>query len=135
MKLELKRKSCGGKATVGELFINGQFFSFTLEDMDRQLESGGEKVPAQTCIPRGTYEVLITWSNRFKRDLPILLDVPQFEGVRIHSGNTDQDTEGCILLGSSVSKGVLLNSRATVQKFIERLEHGLQTSMVFLEIT
>jgi hypothetical protein len=135
MKLELRRKQCGSLTTLGELFINGEFFCFTLEDMDRKLEEGGEKVYGQTCIPRGNYEVLITWSNRFKRDLPLIKDVPRFEGIRFHAGNTKADTEGCILLGSSVAGNTVLNSRATVDKFIVRLEHGLQNGPVHLEIT
>jgi hypothetical protein len=72
---------------------------YTLEDTDRKLEEGGEKVAGQTCIPRGRYRITLTMSNRFKRILPLLNDVPQFSEIRIHAGNTPADTEGCIIVG------------------------------------
>ena len=77
------------------MYLDGRFGVLHLEDVVRQ----GEKVPGQTAIPEGIYTVQITFSNRFKRDLPLLLNVPNFEGIRIHPGNTDADTEGCILVG------------------------------------
>ena len=63
-----------------------------------------EKVYGKTCIPNGTYTVVLSYSNRFKRVLPELLDVPHFLGIRMHAGNSSADSSGCILLGTK-SKG------------------------------
>lgn len=100
MELVLKRNESAKGATEGRLYINGDFECFTLEDQDRKLEEGGKKVQNDTAIPRGTYDVAITHSTRFKRKMPQLLNVPNFSGIRIHSGNTKDDTEGCILVGA-----------------------------------
>jgi hypothetical protein len=74
-------------------------FGYTCEDEDRKLESGGEKIPGKTAIPRGYYRLTADVSKRFGRLMPILRNVPQFTGVRVHGGNTAEDTEGCPLLG------------------------------------
>lgn len=96
MNLNLERNQCGRDFTIGSLSIDGDWECWTLED---QLRPDGVKVPAQTCIPAGKYVVQLTMSTRFKRVLPLLRDVPMFEGIRIHPGNTAEDTEGCILVG------------------------------------
>jgi len=80
--------------TIGELKIGGAHVCWTCEDAEREV-----KVKGETCIPRGTYLIKRTFSNRFQQTMPQLMDVPNFEGVRIHPGNTAQDTEGCILPG------------------------------------
>lgn len=117
MKLELIRKHGTVGFTHGELRINGVFFCNTLEDQQRQV-----KIPGATAIPRGNYKVIINVSNRFKRRLPLLLNVPNFEGVRIHPGNTAKDTEGCILVGKYLAEGYVTNSRATFNQLMSRLE-------------
>jgi len=122
MKLLLERFEFTEKSTIGTLSAYGDFLCFTLEDKDRRLECDGEKVYGQTAIPRGTYKVVIDYSNRFKRELPRLLDVPEFVGVRIHPGNTDADTEGCILVGTNHKKDFVGNSRAAFGALMERLE-------------
>lgn len=93
MELKLIRKDFGEKATEGELYIRE---CFTLEDRVRE---PGVKVPKETAIPYGRYRVVIDFSNRFQRNMLHILNVPMFEGIRIHAGNTDKDTEGCILVG------------------------------------
>lgn len=101
MHILLKRTGFNNpKSTEGRLYIDGVFECFTLEDTDRKLEAGGTKIPNQTAIPRGVYNVTITFSNHFQKLLPLVENVPNYDGVRIHSGNTDADTEGCILVGA-----------------------------------
>lgn len=103
MKLTLERVKLGEDFTVGKLSADGKFVCYTLEDKVRE-EIGVPveqwKVMGQTAIPKGTYPITITMSNRFKTKLPLLGNVPGFSGVRIHTGNTAKDTEGCILVGA-----------------------------------
>ena len=114
MKLSLIRKVFTDKSTIGILQIDGGVSMFTLEDVDRKLEAGGVKIPGQTAIPRGTYTVIIDFSNRFQRMMLHVLDVPQFDGIRIHAGNTAVDTEGCILVGGNKSVDFVSNSGMTL---------------------
>lgn len=85
--------------TLGQFYFTNKPLGYTCEDRDRFLERDGVKVPKQTAIPRGYYRLTVTFSNRFQKELPLVVDVPQFVGVRIHGGNTSEDTEGCPLLG------------------------------------
>lgn len=119
MKIVLKRIFEGKQYTIGQMYINGEYFCDTLEDVVRP---AGEKVYGQTAIPDGTYEVFLTVSKRFKKLMPLLLKVPNFTGVRIHSGNTAADTDGCILVGKNKEKGKVLESRAVFTKLMKRLE-------------
>lgn len=105
MYIQLVREYYTKNSTEGKLFINGEFECYTLEDTDRNLEDGGEKIYGKTAIPKGVYEIEITYSPRFKEDMPLLLNVKGFEGVRIHSGNKPEDTDGCILVGTENSRG------------------------------
>jgi hypothetical protein len=99
---------CGAVCTIGELYVDGVRSCFTLEDVVR---SDGEKVYGETAIPAGRYRVVITFSNRFQHDMPLLVDVPNFEGIRIHPGNTAVDTHGCLLVGMDRHGDSILNSR------------------------
>lgn len=110
MKLKLKRKIFTDQSTIGELYVNDKFECYILEDTDRKLEAGGKKIPTQTCIPRGTYQIVVTHSMRFGRLLPLLVKVPLFEGVRIHPGNKPGNTDGCLLPGTTYSKDWVSNS-------------------------
>lgn len=103
MHIKLDRKHYGETFTEGELLIDNEHECFTVEDTDRKIESEGceAKVYGETAIPKGTYKVTISYSNRFKRHLIEILDVPCFKGIRIHSGNSSKDTEGCIIVGRS----------------------------------
>jgi hypothetical protein len=96
MKIKLIRSIFTCKASLGELYVDGDFFCYTLEDKARKR---GEKVPGETAIPAGTYPIEITYSPRFKRQMIEVQNVPNFSGVRIHGGNTIKDTSGCILVG------------------------------------
>jgi hypothetical protein len=117
MKLLLKRLHKTENSTIGELYVDGKFECYTLEDKEREV-----KIKSETAIPKGTYIVGITLSNRFKKLLPILINVPNFEGVRIHSGNTNHDTEGCILVGTTRSKDFIGNSRTAFQKLFAKMQ-------------
>lgn len=99
MILELHRDPSPKAHNWGELYLDGKLLGQTLEDEDRFLETGEEKIRGQTAIPRGRYKVTITDSARFGRPMPLVHDVPGFSGVRIHGGNTEANTEGCPLLG------------------------------------
>lgn len=102
VKIEVKRITKLSKSTIGELYIDGKLECYTVEDTVREIKGQSVeswKIPHVTAIPVGTYEVIIDMSNRFKKLLPLLLNVPGFDGVRIHTGNTAEDTEGCLIVG------------------------------------
>lgn len=116
MELEIRRDIYTGRCTQGRLLVNGAFECYTLEDRARPV-----KVAGATCIPAGRYAVAINRSPRFQRLLPQLLEVPGFEGVRIHPGNTDADTEGCILVGQTRAENFVGLSRAAFRKLFGKL--------------
>lgn len=109
MKLFLQRIAQTPEYTIGRLYIDDKVFCNTLEDPVRNLPEE-QKIMHKTAIPEGIYNVVVNRSPRFKRDLPLLLDVPYFEGIRIHRGNTAKDTSGCILVGINSKKGMVLES-------------------------
>lgn len=141
MILELKRETLNEQYTVGKLFINGVYFCDTLEDVVRDINKNGifdgkeTKIKGETAIPYGMYEVTVTVSPRFKRELPRLLNVPNFEGILIHSGNYAKDTEGCILVGENKVKGGLINSRKYSDELVNYIKQALKTEKVFIKIT
>ena len=132
MNLKLIRQIFTDTSTIGSLYIDGVFECFTLEDTVRK---PGIKISGATAIPYGSYEVIIDYSNRFARNMPHVLNVPMFEGIRIHSGNTSSDTEGCILLGASKGKDIIYESKSAFAKFYQKLEEGLRKGEVRIEIT
>lgn len=141
MNLTLKRKTYTNKSTIGDLSINGVFFCNTLEDVSRDKNKDGDlndvgetKVYAKTAIPSGKYEVVITFSNRFKKYMPLLIDVRGFAGIRIHKGNKPEDTEGCILLGQNPSIDWISNSSVTVEKFMKLLKSVERKEKIFITI-
>ena len=132
MELKLERKYRSNNYCIDKLYINGKYFSDALEDPDRGLTDSMNleeikriKVKGNTCIPYGTYNITITYSPRFKKNLPLLNNVKGFDGIRIHSGNTPQDTEGCLLLGLNKVKGRVVDSKVTVNKFIDIVQEAL----------
>jgi hypothetical protein len=132
MNLKLIRQIFSETSTIGSLYIDDEFECYTLEDVVR---APGIKIPGMTAIPYGSYEVIIDYSNRFARNMPHVLNVPMFEGIRIHSGNTSCDTEGCILLGSSKGKDIIYESKAAFVEFYPKLEEGLRLGEVRIGIT
>lgn len=122
MNLLLRRYEFGGPQTFGKLYVDGSHECETLEDQDRMLEEGGTKVYGETCIPRGKYLVIVDYSQRFKKDLPRLLNVPGFEGIRIHPGNTVADTLGCILVGMRRIGNQVQQSRLAFDALFQKLE-------------
>jgi hypothetical protein len=123
VKILVERDIFGDNYTTSRVFIDGRFFCYCLEDTDRKLEDNPEaKVYGETAIPRGTYKLLVDFSGRFQRELPRLLDVPGYSGIRIHAGNVPADTHGCLLLGTSRKDGMVVNSRIAMVKFMELLD-------------
>jgi hypothetical protein len=125
MLITVKRLYRGDNSVIGELSIDGIFECFTLEDLERPV-----KIKGETAIPKGTYKVIINESNRFKRLLPLLLNVPGFEGVRIHSGNTNHNTEGCILVGQSRNKDFIGQSRKAFEKLFKKMQKAKDITLI-----
>ena len=124
MELKVQRIAKKPTYTIGMLYIDGEKFCDTLEDRVRDL-SKEPKIKGQTAIPAGRYRIYLTYSPRFKRILPLLDNVPQFTGVRIHRGNTHKDTEGCILVGYNREVGKVLDSAATEQRLMAVLQNAV----------
>ena len=123
-KLTLKRIAKKADYTIGRLEDeNGVKICDTLEPKYRDYKGGELKVPRKSAVPEGTYPVVITKSKKFGKYLPLLVGVPGFEGIRIHSGNTVNDTEGCILVGQNLIKGKVLLSRLTLEKLMRLIEN------------
>lgn len=120
MELKLQRVDANDRRTHGDLFVNGKFQCYTLEDPVR-----AEKIKGKTAIPAGRYRIIINRSNRFKRDLILLLNVPNYEGVRIHAGNTVEDTEGCPLVGRKRSGDSVLESKLALNAFQPKVQAAL----------
>jgi hypothetical protein len=130
VQLQLVRKVFSDNSTIGELSVEGEFECFTLEDVVRE-----KKIKGETAIPAGTYEIAVTFSNKFKKLLPLLMNVPNFEGVRIHSGNKPEDTEGCILVGQTKAEDFVGNSRAAFAPLFQKIQNVITNQKVFIEIT
>ncbi len=133
MHIDIQRIAKQSDYTIGHLSIDGEYLCDTLEPTDRGLtqemskyDIKQSKVAGHTAIPTGTYRVLITKSLKFRRWLPLVWDVPGFEGIRIHVGNYPQDTQGCILVGWNRYRGCVVNSRSALQLLMERLTDGIR---------
>lgn len=139
MKLALERTWPSEECTIGALYLDDKLECFTLEDVVREIPGASVKdwkIPGATAIPAGLYQVVITPSPRFGRELPLLLDVPGFEGVRIHPGNTAEDTEGCILLGTSRGVDSVHQSRKAFEKLFVKIQDAILAGEdVWLDIT
>ena len=131
MKLTLKRLFLGTEYTIGKLYMDGVYFSDTLEDpvidIDKsgKFDNGEVKVYGESAIPYGIFEITLNVSPRFKRLLPRLIDVPHFSGILIHRGNYAKDTHGCILVGENKTKGAVLNSAKYEIELVAKIKAAL----------
>ena len=140
MEIKVIRDSFGDTFTEGKWFTDGVFECYTVEDTDRKMEEDlTVKVNGKTAIPRGRYEVVLSMSNRFKKVLPEILNVPGFTGIRVHSGNSSIDTEGCIILGSVNTKSDddwVGGSKDALTKVMAKLEAAKNNNeKVYIEIS
>ena len=133
MKLTVKRVTLKPTYTIGKIYIDGVYFCDTLEDQNRDHNKDGDlndigegKVYGDTAIPFGTYKMILSYSPKFKRILPRLLNVPHFEGVLIHRGNTAKDTHGCILVGKNTEVGKVTSSTVWEEKLVKLLKDSGQ---------
>lgn len=141
MQLKLTRITRTDKSTIGKLFVDGAFLCYILEDKDRGLKQSapllvtkGKKLFGVTAIPTGTYEVILSYSNRFKKYLPQLVNVPAFEGVRIHTGNLPEHTEGCLITGTQALPDMVTGSKDAFESLMHLLEPALKSEKVFITI-
>lgn len=131
MEITLKAVSKTSKSTISECFVDNKHECHILEDMDRGLRTGlptTGKLFGITAIPAGRYQVIVNASPRFKRDLPLLLNVPGYAGIRIHPGNTADDTEGCLLPGEYrplTSNDFVYNSRKEFDELFTKIKAAL----------
>ena len=118
------RPDKGEAFTPGRMYASGLPIGYTCEDEDRRLEAVGvkEKVYGRTAIPRGTYGLENSFPTRFQKELPAVLVVPGFEGIRVHGGNRAEDSLGCILLGQVRTTDGVANCAATVQRLIAMIK-------------
>ena len=142
MELKVKRINPGNaNYTIGNFYIDDVKQCNSLEDQDRGLKQTTSlsdinkiKVYGQTAIPTGKYQVAWTYSDHFKKTMPLLMNVPGYAGVRIHSGNTPEDTLGCILLGYNTEKGKITSSRDCIAKVYPIIEDACKKGKVYITI-
>lgn len=146
MDLRLKRIARQTGYTIGRLYVvepddelpDGEKLTYltdTLEPQWRDLKGGAYKIRGRTAIPEGRYPLVVTRSPKFGKWLPLLMQVPGFEGVRIHSGNTAADTQGCILVGENKKKGMVLNSRAAMERLMRLLDGRKAGEAVWITVS
>jgi hypothetical protein len=126
MEIKVLRRYRAPKYTIGTMYVDGRRFSDTLEDRDRDKNRDGDlsdpgekKVYAETAIPYGRYLVTLRHSPKFGRKLPYINNVPHFEGILIHRGNTPADSAGCILVGENKVVGQVINSTPYEQYLVK----------------
>ena len=136
MLIEIIRDDEFPTRTFGKMFIDGRYFGETLEDTDQEIEKGGVKVYGESAIPRGRYPVTVSPSRRFGREMPEVLDVPEFRGIRIHGGNTEADTLGCPLLGQVRTSTGVANCKGINDRLLLTIKAAAQRGEdVWLEIS
>ncbi len=143
MNLVLQRDVLVTTYTLGTLSANGRHIGYTLEDPMRAIvtEPGYKwlrrcKLAGKTAIPAGRYEIIVSYSNRFRRLLPMLLNVPDFTAIRVHGGNDTDDTEGCPLLGleRDINRGRVWNCPPAVDALTSMIRESAQAGKVWIEV-
>lgn len=151
MKILIDRNYKYPKYTVGEVYVNGTFYCYSMEDIDRGLHTDmpmryfkERKVYGETAIPCGTYEVIIDWSPKFKRYMPHvmwrnadgkLVEVPGFSGIRLHPLNTAEDSLGCIGFGDWKGSNRIVNSKTMTSIITDKIQAARnEKETVILEI-
>lgn len=142
MELKLKREVFTDNSSIGSLYVDGVFECYILEDRDRGLSDtmslekiAGTKVYGKTCIPYGRYEVDWTMSARFKKMMPILLNVKGYVGIRIHAGNTEIDSLGCLLCGRLKLNDRISESTLATNRLYKKIEAAKkQGQRIFITI-
>lgn len=133
MTIRIDRQWKKAEYTISKVYINGRYYGCNaLEDTDRGLlqamqiaEIRKRKIKGKTAIPRGYYDVKVTWSEKYQRNMPLVVDVPGFSGIRLHSGNSAKDTEGCILFGKNDKVGWISDSRYWTDKIYRLINTAL----------
>ena len=120
-RLYIAEQTNGDNPGLGQPLTKGLQICDTLEPAWRDYRHGGRKIKGTSAIPEGRYPVVITWSEKMKAWLPLLVNVPMFSGIRIHAGNTAKDTKGCILVGQNLKKGMVLNSRTWLKRLKDKI--------------
>lgn len=142
MNIQLKRIAKKETYTIGKLYIDGVYFCDTIEDKDRSLNQTmsindikKKKVYGETAIPTGTYKLVIDYSNRFKKNMAHILNVPGYEGIRIHTGNSAKDSLGCIIVGKNKVVGKVIESRDTYNQLFPILQKAFKEGEIKITIS
>jgi hypothetical protein len=128
MRITLVRIANRPTYCIGKLYIDGKWFCDVIEDVDRGLDDAmnekeilNRKIKGETAIPTGIYQILLTYSPKYKRIMPLINNVKGYSGIRIHSGNTAKDSEGCLIVGKNTKVGMVTDSRNTYNALFKRL--------------
>lgn len=138
MRLTLIRIANRPTYCIGKLYIDGEYLCDTIEDTDRGLDDSMDleeikkkKVKGETAIPTGIYPVYLTYSPKYKKQMPLIDNVKGYSGIRIHSGNTSKDTEGCLIVGKNTKVGMVTDSRNTYNALMKEL---LSANKIIIDI-
>lgn len=141
MNIQLKRIAKKETYTIGKLYLDGVYFCDTIEDKDRGLNQTmsindikKKKVYGETATPTGTYKLVIDYSNRFKKNMAHILNVPGYEGIRIHTGNSAKDSLGCIIVGKNKVVGKVVESRDTYNQLFPILQKAFKEGEIKITI-
>lgn len=140
MEILIQRRKTEGKSTIGRLSIDGKEFCWTCEDPVREIAGrpvAEWKIPRETAIPGGRYKVTFETSGRFGPDTLTVNDVPGFTAIRIHSGNTAADTEGCLLVGqgADLAAGTIQNSKLALAALKSEVKDAIENRCEEIWIT
>lgn len=141
MRITIERKYKKETYTIGKMYVDGVYFCDVVEDKDRgiddsmpEFEIKAIKVYGKTAIPTGVYDLEWTFSTKFKRFLPEIKNVKGFSGIRIHSGNTAEDSFGCLIAGENKVKGGVVNSRVTCERLNNIIKNTIKKEKIKIEI-